>query len=223
MLPIVANWLVETPWAYTLVVCPKKSPSISPTLKNVELASNITAFATMLDVFADPLANFWTSLSFSGLPNAPGLSPIDEDNVIEVVDSLKYLGMILDSQLKYYIHAEYVRSKFVQRLKVLSCIRYQISEKTSVDLYKSLNLPRLEYADIIYDSLSIKSAANLQKIQNNHAAISLKSTLCPTRWNQKSNSRQSVRLANANWLWSALATLWSNSRTFWTKWSRSTR
>ncbi len=62
---------------------------------------------------------------------------------IERVKSIKYLGMILDEQLNFEEHIDYLISKTVNKLGILRKSREFLDQKTSLLLYKSLVLHAL--------------------------------------------------------------------------------
>ena len=81
-------------------------------------------------------------------------------------NSVKYLGIKLDSQLTYGSHVEYVRSKTVGKIKLLGRIAPIIKRHTALYLYKSLILPIFDYCSFIIDGMSQQSCQTLQKLQN---------------------------------------------------------
>ncbi len=85
---------------------------------------------------------------------------------IEVVSKTKYLGVILDSELKFTEHVNYLKQKLIGRTKMLGKLHPLIGQELTLELYKSLVLPVIDYADVVYDCLSSKSSRDLQKLQN---------------------------------------------------------
>ena len=79
---------------------------------------------------------------------------------------MKYMGIVLDPQLNFGKHVEYLQSKLIPKIRTLGKISRIIKQSTSLMIYKTLILPIMEYGDIIYDCLSAKDAATLQKLQN---------------------------------------------------------
>ena len=72
--------------------------------------------------------------------------------------------MTCQSFLAY--HVDYIISKSIGRLKMLSKTRPVVSMETSIMLYKTICAPVFDYCDIIYDCLSQKNSNRLQKLQN---------------------------------------------------------
>lgn len=87
-------------------------------------------------------------------------------SAIKRCEKMKYLGIVLDPQLNFGKHIAYIQSKVIPKIKTLSKIAPIVRQSTSLMIYKTLILPIIEYGDIIYDCLSVKDAATLQKLQN---------------------------------------------------------
>ncbi len=93
------------------------------------------------------------------------------DTTIARVDKAKYLGVILDPTLTFNRHVDYLISKMIGRLKMLSRTRPIVTTETSLMLYKTLYVPILDYCDIVYDVLSQCDTCRLQKMQNSALRI----------------------------------------------------
>ena len=87
-------------------------------------------------------------------------------NQVETVHKFKYLGMVLDENLKLIEHIDYVRRKVYTKLKALGRLRPYISKSMSIQLYKSFIIPHFDYADVVYDSMSKQLSQQLQVLQN---------------------------------------------------------
>ena len=91
--------------------------------------------------------------SRNSLAQLEGLS-IRHDNVeIEGVDKMKYLGIILDPQLKFSEHMTYLKNKLIGRIKMLGRLRPLVGQDIALTLYKALVLPVLDYCDVVHDCL----------------------------------------------------------------------
>ncbi len=97
---------------------------------------------------------------------------------IERVQSIKYLGMILDEQLSFEEHIDYLVSKSVKELGILRKSREFLDQNTSLLLYKSLVLPHFDYCDTVYDCAADVHLQKLQKMQNSACRTML---LCNSR------------------------------------------
>ena len=82
------------------------------------------------------------------------------------VDTFKYLGLKLDSQLNCHAHCEYIRTKTFGKIRTLGQTRNFLDINTSLMLYRSLVLPLFEYCDHIFDCLSQKDSLMIERLQN---------------------------------------------------------
>ena len=94
------------------------------------------------------------------------LNVTNSGETVSVVEQTKYLGVILDRKLNFSDHVQYIKKKCIGRIKMLTKLRPIVGEQISLDLYKSLMIPLLDYADVVYDTLSAKDNAILQRMQN---------------------------------------------------------
>ena len=85
---------------------------------------------------------------------------------IQHVPSYKYLGMILDSTLNYNLHVNQVIRTVLHKLMLLSKMKKYLRDDTAICIYKSMLLPYLDYADVIFDRALNKDISKLQKVQN---------------------------------------------------------
>ena len=70
---------------------------------------------------------------------------------IQVADSQKHLGLVLDSKLNFNEHIE---SKIIKYIKIIGLIKKLsqiLSRKNLLTIYKSFIRPNLDYADTTYD------------------------------------------------------------------------
>ena len=96
------------------------------------------------------------------------------DELIEEVSSYKYLGVMVDKNVTFEAHAEYISGKVSKRLGTLSRSRKFISADTSPMLYKSLVVSLFDYCDTVYQVMLAKDLAHLQVLQNKACRIILK-------------------------------------------------
>ncbi len=78
---------------------------------------------------------------------------------------------MLDPTLSFSRHVDYLISKSIERLKMLSKTRPVVTEETFLMLYKTLCAPIFDYCDIVYDCLTQRNIACLQKLQNSALCI----------------------------------------------------
>ena len=71
---------------------------------------------------------------------------------IDCVHSIKFLGVILDQNLTWKDHIDAVASKISRTIGIISKSKYFISEISLFQLYYSLVYPYLYYGNIIWGS-----------------------------------------------------------------------
>ena len=88
------------------------------------------------------------------------------NNPVQLCNSQKHLGLILDKQLNFNEHIDKkikVCNKLIGSIKCLSSI---LPRKSLLTIYKSFVRPQLDYGDIIYDNPANESFINIvEKVQ----------------------------------------------------------
>ena len=108
------------------------------------------------------------------LAQLDGISVRHNEAEIELVDKMKYLGIILDPQLKFSEHVSYLKKKLIGRIKMLGKLRPLVGQDITLTLYKSLVLPVLDYCDVVYMTATKEQLGRLQLIQNQSCRIILR-------------------------------------------------
>uniref|UniRef100_A0A2A4JIU8 Reverse transcriptase domain-containing protein n=1 Tax=Heliothis virescens TaxID=7102 RepID=A0A2A4JIU8_HELVI len=88
---------------------------------------------------------------------------------IEVVNNIKYLGLWLDSSLRWGKHINETSQKvikFINLLKVLSGPGWGVHQKHIRRLYISIIRSRIDYASFLYDNSCNSKLIKLDRIQN---------------------------------------------------------
>lgn len=91
------------------------------------------------------------------------------DRSVQVVDSVKYLGLWLDRSLRWSKHINETREKvlnFLNVFKVLSGSGWGVHPKHLRRLYISIIRSRLDYASFLYDSSCKTHLYKLDRVQN---------------------------------------------------------
>ena len=96
------------------------------------------------------------------------------NTMIERVNSFKYLGIVLDDTLSFEQHIDNLYKKCCQKLGAIGKVRNCLTRKLSLQLYKSLVTPHIDYGDVIYISGNKESLAKLQLIQNKACRLILR-------------------------------------------------
>ena len=95
------------------------------------------------------------------------------DNVLDSVESMKYLGVTLDKNLTWSLHVKEVVKKVSGTIAYIRRIRNYISRKNLITLYYSLILPHLNYCNSVWGNTSKQNLTKLQKLQNRYARLVL--------------------------------------------------
>ncbi len=106
---------------------------------------------------------FYNPQSFRGNKELLVFNNQDE---IEQVTQFRYLGVELDSTLKFDKHVDYLRKKVNQRTRLLWKMRSYISKELALALYNSLIDPLFLYCNYVYDGMSLTSKRSVQVLQN---------------------------------------------------------
>ena len=99
-----------------------------------------------------------------------GATPLPQysisDHILRCVDNTKYLGVVLQSDLKFKKHISDIMGS---ANRTLGCIKYTLHgapEKAKLLAYTSLCRPKLEYADVLWDPSDNASIEDLELVQN---------------------------------------------------------
>ena len=94
---------------------------------------------------------------------------------IDRVRNYSYLGVTLDEQLNYEMHAINTIKRVKCKLAQLRRMKYCLNKQGALLVYKNMILPILEYGDIFMSSLSVATRKKLQVMQNKALRIALNS------------------------------------------------
>ena len=89
-----------------------------------------------------------------------------QHDVLSRTPSYKYLGVYIDSHLNFNVHIDNCCKIVSHKLYLLSKIRHFITENASIQVYKSMIVPLLDYGDNIYAGTSDSNLSKLPKLQN---------------------------------------------------------
>ena len=109
----------------------------------------------------------------SNSPNFPILYL--NDSPLERVYSFKYLGVILNSQLFWSPHIDYICSKTRKLLGfIFHNFYFHSSPSALLKLYLSLILPHLSYCSSLWDPYQLKDIKKLEDVQSFALKLSTK-------------------------------------------------
>ena len=98
---------------------------------------------------------------------------LDGDD-IEQVSSLKYLGVIIDENLKYKEYMDALIGKLNRSIGIVRRASRYVDQITRVTLYNTLVLPHIDYCSTVWGkSICKKDLSRLQRIQNSAMRIIL--------------------------------------------------
>lgn len=108
----------------------------------------------------------------SDVQNINNLQLFGED--LQYVNECKYLGLIIDNELKFNKHASYVIDKVNKKINYFRRISNNLSMYSRVTVYKTIIAPHFEYCPTIMLYLNETEKSTLQKLQNRAIRIILK-------------------------------------------------
>ena len=85
---------------------------------------------------------------------------------LEKVISIKYLGVMLDDQLSWDFHVQYLNKKLSSACGILGKVKYYVDIPTLIEIYHALFKSRLQYAIISWGSANTTTLQPLRIIQN---------------------------------------------------------
>ena len=100
------------------------------------------------------------------LSKTPNFDLCINNQRLDRVENMKYLGVTLDENLKFNKHIEIIHVKSVNKLGSLRRARQFLDRSAALTLYQSLVLPQLTYCDVVYETTSKANTVKLQMVQN---------------------------------------------------------
>lgn len=89
------------------------------------------------------------------------------NQILQVVENTKSLGLVIDSQLKFSSHISYVLKKSYCALKTIYPHRHYLDQNVKRELCDSLVLSHFNHCDIVYGPcLDSRDSHRIQKMQN---------------------------------------------------------
>ena len=88
------------------------------------------------------------------------------NQIITRVHAYNYLGMHLDEQLNYELHARGVIGRAKTKISQLRLMRRFLNQQAALLVYKNMILPILEYGDVFFSALSVLTRTKMQIMQN---------------------------------------------------------
>ena len=88
------------------------------------------------------------------------------NELIQTVPSFKYLGVLLDSTLNYNHHIASVVRTVLHKVTLLSKVKRYLRDESALQIYKSMILPYIDYADVVFANSNVTDIEKLQRLQN---------------------------------------------------------
>jgi len=90
---------------------------------------------------------------------------------LKKVDSAKYLGIVLDANLKWDEHINFITSRVSRKLYVLQQFSYSMPPNLVANIYFTCIQPIIEYACTVWGHFLNKDSNRIQRLQNKAARI----------------------------------------------------
>ena len=112
------------------------------------------------------------SLLISRKHNKPFHPPILMNNtIIQEVENHKHLGITLSSSGTWHEHISSIKQKAWQRINALRKFKFTLDRHSLEIMYKTFIRPTLEYADTVWDNITLAEQDDLERIQLEAARI----------------------------------------------------
>lgn len=93
---------------------------------------------------------------------------------LECVDTMKYLGVLIDNQLKFKKNCEYVCKKAAKKIGLLGRLSRYLTTNAKINIYKSIISPHFEYCPTILFMADCADMSAFQKLQNRAMRVILR-------------------------------------------------
>ena len=84
-----------------------------------------------------------------------------DSNSLDMVESSKFLGIIINSRLDWSDHIGFIKNKVCKTIGILKCVRHKLPSQIMRSLYFSLVNPYYEYGNIVW---AVNNSVSLQKL-----------------------------------------------------------
>ena len=94
-----------------------------------------------------------------------------DDSPLKQCNQYKYLGVMMDKNLNWKAHIDYISSKISKACGIISKLRYSVSTKLLVEIYNALIHSYLRYGIVIWGNTSGESLQPLNTLVNRAVKI----------------------------------------------------
>lgn len=152
----------------TLLMCCSSNLSDAINKMNVALG-NVSQYLQInklkLNVSKSKAVIFTTNYKYSTIDLNNFNIKVNDDSV-DIVNGIKYLGCILDNTLSFKTHVEYIHKKISKKLFFFSRIASNLTLATKITVYNSIIQPHFDYCASLIYLANKKCIEDLQKLQN---------------------------------------------------------
>lgn len=106
-------------------------------------------------------------ISRSELINVDVFSIYINNVKLDLVNSFKYLGIIIDSKLTFKEHFDYVKLKLVKKVSALGRLRYCLPVSTKRLMFNALIKPQIKYCETLFTYANAGIINDIQIVLNN--------------------------------------------------------
>ena len=99
----------------------------------------------------------------------PELNISLEGERLQQVKCVKYLGVMLNNNLSWSAHVDYLQRKTNRIVKMLRRLRYTVPSCVIRNIYTAIVLPSMDYCDVVWSGCTRTAAKKLEVVQNNAA------------------------------------------------------
>ena len=85
---------------------------------------------------------------------------------LQHVPTVKYLGLVLDPTLNFNSHLDSVIRTVTHKMSLLAKLKRYLNNGVATQIYKSMLLPYMDYADVIFHNTNVTYLDKLQRLQN---------------------------------------------------------
>ncbi len=109
--------------------------------------------------------------TFQSLAKMPDIHVHIDNEPLNQVTVAKYLGMLIDSNLKWDDHINKLVPNISAKIGILRSLRKIVLIHTFKQLYTTIVQPHFDYGDMVYYSASGTNKTRLQKLQTRAARL----------------------------------------------------
>ena len=89
-----------------------------------------------------------------------------QGSLLQRVPTFKYLGTVLDPTLNFTHHLDSAIRIVTHKMTLLAKLKRYLNNSVAIQIYKSMILPYLDYADVIFHNTNVSHLDKLQRLQN---------------------------------------------------------